>query len=441
MKIINFEDTGLSDICLWIKNNRKKNITKEMLIEVLKVVNITFIVEDLNRAQSMLLCELKDSYIQQSQRYVTMDKSAYGIPLLCEMDRVKAEELINKAFVLYGKMSELKEGDFKGRPKIENYKHGIPIEDARYILPLATKTNMSITMSGDKLFDLFLLINNKKYFDLFCDFRKKIVAYLPAPLTQQLSIHCNNANTDTNADIIVEQFYNKYMDVIDIDNRMVYIDGFKELNSKVGLGALVSTSSKIPEKFIIKQDYNFDKEFEGVIERVLGYGHNSILEKARTTFGMMCSMVTYHQQIRHRLSINHREDFLKIIRDKKREVIVPPSIKNSKFYEEFLELTNEFKKFRFKIFKKYNEGKALPFLLNCDQIKLIISTNARIDNEMLADRICFNAQWEIRDLSIEKLKALRGLSSILYESALPSCINGKCKEGKLSCGKDISQLL
>jgi thymidylate synthase ThyX len=53
----------------------------------------------------------------------------------------------------------------------------------------------------------------------------------------------------------------------------------------------------------------------------------------------------------------------------------------------------------------------------------------------LADRICFNAQWEIRNLSIKKLKILRGLSDILYETALPACVKGECKEGKLGCGR------
>jgi replicative DNA helicase Mcm len=45
------------------------------------------------------------------------------------------------------------------------------------------------------------------------------------------------------------------------------------------------------------------------------------------------------------------------------------------------------------------------------------------------------AQWEIRNLSIEKLKQLRKLSKVLYEKALPPCVYSQCKEGKLTCGK------
>ena len=431
MRITNFESPGLHNLALWIEENKYKTIDEDIMKEILKTFNITFIAEGINRIQSTLLCELKDSYVQQSQRYVTMDESSYEIPLLNETDNIKAKELIEKAFRLYGKMSELKEGEFKGRPKAGNYKHGIPIEDARYILPLAAKTNMSITMAGDKLYDLFALINDKKYSNLFDDFKREISNYLPDALLQQLPTYYDSRKKAE----IAGQFYNKYMEKIDEENNMVYIDGFENLDLKVGLGALTSTSAEVPSETLIKWGDNADEKAEGVVKRVLGYGHDSIAEQARTTFGMMCSMVTYHQQIRHRLSENHRENISNIITDTKRDVVVPPSIKKSEFYEEFLDLADEFKEFRLYISGEYGRGKALPFILNCDQIKLIISTNARIDSKMLADRICFNAQWEIRGLAVKKLKILRGMSDILYETALPPCVKGECREGKLSCGR------
>ncbi len=431
MRITNFESPELHSIVLWLEENENKTISENMLKEILKTVNITFVAEGINRIQSTLLCELKNSYVQQSQRYVTMDESSYEIPLLNETDNIKAEKLVEKAFRLYGKMSELKEGKFKGRPRTENYKYGIPIEDARYILPLATKTNMSIAMTGDKLYNLFLLINDRKYFSLFDDFREEIAGHLPEALIKQLpAFHDSTKETE-----IIEQFYNKHMEKIDEENNMVYINGFENLDLKAGLGALTSTSSEVPSETLVKWENNADERAKGVVKRVLGYGHDSIAEQARTTFGMMCSMVTYHQQIRHRLSENHREDILNIITDAKREVVIPPNIKKSEFNEEFLDLINEFKDFRLYILNEYGGDKALPFILNCDQIKLIISTNARIDSKMLADRICFNAQWEIRDLSIRKLKILRNLSDILYETALPACVKGECKEGRLSCGR------
>ena len=54
---------------------------------------------------------------------------------------------------------------------------------------------------------------------------------------------------------------------------------------------------------------------------------------------------------------------------------------------------------------------------------------------MLADRTCQNAQWEIRELAVKKVLELRKLSAVLYEKALPSCVQGNCREGKMTCGQ------
>lgn len=440
MQITNFESPELENLALWLEENRDRITNKNIIKEVLKTLNISLVAEGINRIQTTLLCELKDSYVQQSQRYVAVDKNFYRLPDLEGRDNLKAIELMEEAFNLYQEMSQLKEGDFKGRPKAENYRYGIPIEDARYILPLAAKTNMIIAMTGDKLLDLFGLINNKEYKGLFDDFKGELVKYLPNNLLGLLNEYSspsynNGGGYREQERKIVEDFYQRHLKKLDEVNNMVYINGFENLDLKVGLGALTSTSPYPASQTLKEWGKKANTRARGVAERVLGYGHDSVAEQARTNFAMMCSMVTYHQQIRHRLSENYREDMVNIITDRERRVVLPKTIKESKFYKDFLGLVDKFKEFRLYIMKEYGASKALPFILNCDQIKLIISTNARIDTEMLADRICFNAQWEIRDLSIKKLRILRGLSGVLYEGALPSCIGGKCREGKLSCGR------
>ena len=54
---------------------------------------------------------------------------------------------------------------------------------------------------------------------------------------------------------------------------------------------------------------------------------------------------------------------------------------------------------------------------------------------ILQERICCNAQWEINAIAVAKLEELRKLSDILYQYAVPSCVYGNCKEGKMTCGK------
>lgn len=433
MNITNFEQIGLDKIEEILSKEQAKNISENDLREILKYSNLSFVLEGINRLQSTLICELKASYVQQSQRYVTLKEDNFIIPELSEEDELKAKGLFKKAFGLYENMSSLKEGEFKGRPKIENYLYGIPIEDARYILPLACKTNISVAMNGEKLIDLFHLINDDKYSEIFREVKVLLLSKLP----KRLSYFMNKTKNQYNSNFI-KDFYEEYFNKISECDNMILLNSFKDLNLKVGLGAITSTHAKTPSEVMENWAEEADEKAKGVTKRVLGYGHESIAEQARTTFGMMCSMVTYHQQIRHRLSENHREELCNIIKDEGRKTVVPQAIKNSKFYESFVSLVYEFKEFRSYILKKYGEGKALSFLLNCDQIKLVISTNARIDCQMLSDRICLNAQWEIRELSTKKLNILRKMSEVLYAKALPSCVYGKCKEGKFTCGKQLA---
>ena len=434
MRISKFEHTGLDKVERWLEENNNKRLDEVIVGELLKTINISFSAEGINRIQSTLLCELKGSYVQQSQRYVTMGDDSYTLPELDAIDNEKAKFLFDMIFKLYKEMSQLNEGNFKGRPKIDNYKHRIPIEDARYILPLATKTNLYFAITGDKLIELYSLIMEKKYEHIFCDFKKQIDTYIPKRL-QEMLIKLSNKTIEY--DELVQSFYQNNLDRITYEEKLILLEAFEDLDLKVGLGALTSTQSRTPSETLELWEDKAVNKAKGVAKRVLGYGHDSIAEQARTTFGMSCSMVTYHQQIRHRLSENYREPFITLINQKQRPPIVPFTIKNSKFYKEYLQLIDKIKDFRIHILKKYEIDKTLYFLLNCDVIKVIISTNARMDISMLSERTCMNSQWEIRELATKKLTILRGLSKVLYEKALPSCILGECKEGKLSCGQQI----
>ncbi len=431
MEIVNYEQTGLEAVASWIENHRDYTIDEKTGKDILRTANISFVAEGISRAQSTLLCELKDSYIQQSQRYVTLDSEGFIMPELSDDDAIQGKRLLDRCFQLYSEMSRLHEGEFKGRPKQEHYLHGIPIEDARYILPLATKTNMCMTMSGDKLYNLFELLNDQTYAPIFVNFRQKLVEYLPESILQILP-----GTTDGQLRRhMVQQFYQSYFDQITPDQTTVLLGAFADLDQRVGLGALTSTQQKTSSQLLAEWGAAATQKAEQVTQRVLGYGHDSIAEQARTTFGFICSLVTYHQQIRHRLPEICREDLQVLLSDQERPICMPETIRQSDFYTEFLALANDMKQFRHLVFEKYGQAAALSFLLNADQLKVIIGTNARIDIKMLADRTCMNAQWEIRQLALCKLKALKGMSKALYSTAAPSCVIDRCREGKMSCGK------
>ncbi|MCQ5374990.1 MAG: FAD-dependent thymidylate synthase [Methanomassiliicoccales archaeon] len=104
----------------------------------------TFSVEGVSRALTHQLVRHRiASYSQQSQRYVSMDHAYYVIPPSIEKDREMASEfkrLMDEIWKVYRRLSEK-----------------VDVEDARYVLPNACATNITVTMNARELLHFFSL--------------------------------------------------------------------------------------------------------------------------------------------------------------------------------------------------------------------------------------------------------------------------------------------
>ena len=105
----------------------------------------TFSVEGVSRALThQLVRHRMASFSQQSQRYVSMESASFVEPPTVA-DDPKASEIFNDSmnaiWDAYARLQEL----------------GIPNEDARYLLPNACTTNITITMNARELLHFFSL--------------------------------------------------------------------------------------------------------------------------------------------------------------------------------------------------------------------------------------------------------------------------------------------
>lgn len=102
-------------------------------------VNFTFAIDGISRVTSHQLVRHRlASYTQQSQRYVSLKKHGYVTPPTISSRTefaTKYQQAIEAAHKLYCDMAEA----------------GIPIEDARYVLPQAIKTQLVMTMNAREL--------------------------------------------------------------------------------------------------------------------------------------------------------------------------------------------------------------------------------------------------------------------------------------------------
>jgi len=112
---------------------------------VVEHASFTFAISDVSRALTHQLVRHRiASYSQQSQRYVNLTEPSYVVPpsIMKSKKMKKAyDETMGLIWEQYNNLLKL----------------GIPAEDARYVLPNATCTNIMVTMNARSLLNFFEL--------------------------------------------------------------------------------------------------------------------------------------------------------------------------------------------------------------------------------------------------------------------------------------------
>lgn len=113
-------------------------------LSVVEHAHFTFSVEGVSRSLTHQLVRHRvASYSQQSQRYVSMDQAQYVIPPMVSADP-GAKSMFSKAM----------DDAWKAYRELAKT---VPKEDARYVLPNACHTNITVTMNARELWHFFKL--------------------------------------------------------------------------------------------------------------------------------------------------------------------------------------------------------------------------------------------------------------------------------------------
>jgi len=186
-------------------------------------------------------------------------------------------------------------------------------------------------------------------------------------------------------------------------------------------------------------------EARTIIRRVLGYGHESVIEHACFTFFIEdISRSLTHQLVRHRIA-SYTQQSMRYVDLTKSEsyFIKPESVAGQEelaglFDEVMTHCKTVYDTLRKKGIPPEDARFVLPI---ATQTKIAVTMNARELRHFFAMRCCLRAQWEIRELANRMLRTCKAVSPSLFENAGPSCVKLRhCPEGELSCGK-LNQIL
>lgn len=125
--------------------NEIRELLKHKHFSAIEHVSFTFSIEGVSRSLTHQLVRHRiASYTQQSQRYVKVDVNSDWFVIPKSYAGEKKEKFIQRMKQI-AKWYE------------EDIANGIPCEDARFLLPNATKTNIVVTMNARELYHFFNL--------------------------------------------------------------------------------------------------------------------------------------------------------------------------------------------------------------------------------------------------------------------------------------------
>ncbi len=203
------------------------------------------------------------------------------------------------------------------------------------------------------------------------------------------------------------------------------------------------------------------EKVESFVELLASYGHESPVEHVTFTFGIEgVSRSCTHQLVRHRIA-SYSQKSQRYVSEKGFEYVTPPAIAEDprarevfdyamaqmqQAYDTLADLLEEKQ-----VFSLIQNGKSeeearraarkiaiedARFVLpNACETKIIVTMNARSLINFFHHRCCNRAQWEIRDVAQEMLRLCREVAPSLFGHAGPSCLNGPCPEGAMTCGR------
>lgn len=264
---------------------------------------------------------------------------------------------------------------------------------------------------------------------------------------------------------------------------VVILSSTPEFEQNIVRGARLCYSSASIEE--LKEKIT-PEEAERFLNMILEIGHGSILEHSSITFGIEgVSRSLTHQLVRHRVGCSYSQKSQRYVSEGQFEYVIPkPIAANEKLKEAYMTsmqriqedyntlteglmldqikqqfetgYTNE------QLKQKMDEGTETPALLkvfketdkrlysklekiaienaryvlpNACETKIQVTMTVRALFNFFKERLCDRAQEEIRDMAFEMWKACMEISPTIFKHAVPTCVYGKCKEGKMSCGK------
>lgn len=357
------------------------------------------------------------SFTVKSRRYVDFSDAGFYVPAFGS--DAAHDKYMKVMSGLFGSYSRLIDG-------------GIPKEDARFVLPYCFYSNFFCSLNGREMLHLLHAMLHGRGAAL------PEIKALGESLLEQVS---------QLAPGITAGFEERRQTAADgYDLSFVGKSAQSEEKPPVRLMAATRDAAKTVAAAAMAEHGGFsaadvesavssEETVARIVAAVVGSNRPRALESVSFTFelsGLTLSTLTHFA--RHRMHSIQIPDLSTVDRG---AFITPETVAaNGEMKEVYLEAFAAARSL-YDEMKALGESETLPYVMLSGNLISIVSTmNARELLLFFKLRTCNRAQWEIRDYACEMLRQLRAAEPLIFGLYGPSCyVDGRCPEGRLSCGK------
>lgn len=208
----------------------------------------------------------------------------------------------------------------------------------------------------------------------------------------------------------------------------------------VALGARLCYSKARVDDLLTRVEAKDQTDF---VHKIMGMGHDSVLEHASFTFGIEGVSRTLLAQItRHRVASFSVQSQRYVSYESGFGYIVPPKIEAlgeeavRKFEQQMDTMHQWYTQWQQKLGTGEGGNEDARFVLpGACETRMMVTMNVRELRHFFSLRCCNRAQWEIRELADKMLELVKEVAPVLFADAGPGCVRGACPEGDKCCGK------
>jgi thymidylate synthase (FAD) len=355
---------------------------------VLDMSEFGYSMDNLTRASTLFLCAPQyAAHLQQSLRRATAERGFKKIEI------EGANELMANMFELYNEMQASE------NPKI-------PAEDARFVLPLNTKTTIQTKLDARELMHLYSMAQRMNVPQDVKDTVEQM--YKLASNIAPHMMQDRRKNLEVLAWMPAPQLFAK--ENVPIKRLSItspeYFEGAKLLDAS-GKGFMSEDEIK---RAVMSRD-------EALLANMKHY---------HFTFLAAMSLAAFHQATRQRTWDQSVEPLIDAV--ERGEYVIPPKIKDTPFQRKYEELNNQALSL---VLNNWDNPEVYGVIPHSLKVYDLIHVNGWNAVHSIGKRTCTEAQWEIRKVAQNMANAIREYDEDLGRFAKPQGITyGVCPEKK-----------